>query len=82
MLSKESEISKLTTHLNRIETKSKDNKNVSKRTYQWLTNNIISYYVAFEKVATNKGAGTAGIDFQTIDGVDLKKLQKWNKEIR
>uniref|UniRef100_UPI00254CB5EE reverse transcriptase domain-containing protein n=1 Tax=Candidatus Phytoplasma sp. AldY-WA1 TaxID=2852100 RepID=UPI00254CB5EE len=82
MLSNESKISKLTTHLNRIETKSKDNKNVSKRTYQWITNNIISYYVAFGKVATNKGAGTAGIDFQTIDGVDLKKLQKWNKEVR
>jgi group II intron reverse transcriptase/maturase len=82
MLSNESKISKLTTHLNRIETKSKDNKNVSKRTYQWITNNIISYYVAFEKVATNKGAGTAGIDFKTIDGVDLKKLQKWNKEVR
>ncbi|WP_284928722.1 reverse transcriptase domain-containing protein [Candidatus Phytoplasma sp. AldY-WA1] len=82
MLSNENKISKLTTHLNRIETKSKDNKKVSKRTYQWITNNIISYYVAFEKVATNKGAGTAGIDFQTIDGVDLKKLQKWNKEVR
>ncbi|WP_284928801.1 hypothetical protein [Candidatus Phytoplasma sp. AldY-WA1] len=33
-------------------------------------------------MATNKGPGTAGIDFQTIDGVELKKLQKWNKKVR
>uniref|UniRef100_UPI0003817C6F reverse transcriptase domain-containing protein n=1 Tax=Milkweed yellows phytoplasma TaxID=208434 RepID=UPI0003817C6F len=82
MLSKESKISKLTTHLNRIETRSKNNKNVPKRTFQWITNNIESYYMAFNKIASNKGAGTAGVDFQTIDGVDLKKLQKWNKEVR
>ncbi|MDW3617983.1 MAG: reverse transcriptase domain-containing protein [Candidatus Phytoplasma pruni] len=82
MLSKESKISKLTTHLNRIETNSKINKRVPKRTFQWITNNIESYYMAFNKIATNKGAGTAGIDFETIDGVDLKKLQKWNEEVR
>nr|WP_017192379.1 reverse transcriptase domain-containing protein [Milkweed yellows phytoplasma] len=47
-----------------------------------MTNIIESYYLAFNKIATNKGAGTAGIDSQTIDGVNLKKLQKWNKEVK
>ncbi|WP_323847940.1 MAG: reverse transcriptase domain-containing protein [Phytoplasma sp.] len=83
MLSNEiNKISKLTTHLNRIATKSKDNKRVPKATFQWLTNNIESYYKAFNKIATNKGAGTAGIDSQTIDGLTLKTIKKWNDEIR
>ncbi|WP_323847510.1 MAG: group II intron reverse transcriptase/maturase [Phytoplasma sp.] len=83
MLSNEiNKISKLTTHLNRIVTKSKENKKVPRTTFQWLTNNMESYYKAFNKIATNKGAGTAGIDSQTIDGLTLKTIQKWNEEIR
>ncbi|MDV3181215.1 MAG: hypothetical protein Q8830_03315, partial [Candidatus Phytoplasma australasiaticum] len=43
--------------------------------HQFCTNSI-----AFNRIAANKGAGTPGIDTKTIDGINLKKLERYHWE--
>ncbi|MDV3153617.1 MAG: reverse transcriptase domain-containing protein [Candidatus Phytoplasma australasiaticum] len=51
-----------------------------KRELQQGMNNFFNTLMAFNKIATNKGAGTPGIDNETIDGVNLKKLERYHHE--
>ncbi|MDV3199989.1 MAG: reverse transcriptase domain-containing protein, partial [Candidatus Phytoplasma australasiaticum] len=43
-------------------------------------NNFYNTLTAFNRIATNKGAGTPGIDNETIDGINLKKLERYHLE--
>ncbi|MDV3199279.1 MAG: reverse transcriptase domain-containing protein [Sweet potato little leaf phytoplasma] len=43
-------------------------------------NNLINSHLAFNQVATNKGAGTPGIDERIIDDMDLNKLKKYHQK--
>ncbi|MDO8055135.1 reverse transcriptase domain-containing protein ['Cleome sp.' phytoplasma] len=51
-----------------------------KRELQQGMNNFYNTLIAFNKIATNKGAGTPGIDNETIDEVNLKKLERYHHE--
>ncbi|WP_274542055.1 reverse transcriptase domain-containing protein, partial [Candidatus Phytoplasma solani] len=51
-----------------------------KRELQQGMNNLHNTLIAFNKIATNKGAGTPGIDGNSIDRLDLKKLERYHKE--
>ncbi|MDO8031110.1 hypothetical protein OC719_02380 [Candidatus Phytoplasma australasiaticum] len=43
-----------------------------KRELQQGMNNFYNTLTAFNRIAANKGAGTSGIDNETIDGINLK----------
>ncbi|MDV3157205.1 MAG: group II intron reverse transcriptase/maturase, partial [Candidatus Phytoplasma australasiaticum] len=51
-----------------------------KRELQQGMNNFYNTLTAFNKIAANKGAGTPGIDNETINGINLKKLEKYHQE--
>ncbi|MDV3167685.1 MAG: reverse transcriptase domain-containing protein, partial [Candidatus Phytoplasma australasiaticum] len=51
-----------------------------KRELQQGMNNFYNTLTAFNRIATNKGAGTPGIDNETIDGINLKKLERYHPE--
>ncbi|WP_373402854.1 group II intron reverse transcriptase/maturase [Candidatus Phytoplasma solani] len=51
-----------------------------KRELQQGMNNLHNTLIAFNKIATNKGAGTPGIDGNSIDRLNLKKLERYHKE--
>ncbi|UQV27084.1 reverse transcriptase domain-containing protein [Candidatus Phytoplasma asiaticum] len=43
-------------------------------------NNFYNTLIAFNKIAANKGAGTPGIDNETVDGINLDKLERYHQE--
>ncbi|MDO8054175.1 hypothetical protein OC707_01775 ['Opuntia sp.' phytoplasma] len=47
-----------------------------KRELQQGMNNFYNTLAAFNKIAANKGAGTPGIDNETIYGINLEKLER------
>ncbi|MDV3153940.1 MAG: group II intron reverse transcriptase/maturase, partial [Pigeon pea little leaf phytoplasma] len=51
-----------------------------KRELQQGMNNFHNTLVAFNKIATNRGAGTPGIDNEKIDGVNLDRLERYHRE--
>ncbi|MDO8060289.1 hypothetical protein OC726_02095 [Candidatus Phytoplasma aurantifolia] len=51
-----------------------------KRELQQGMNNFYNTLIAFNKIATNKGAGTPGIDNETIDGINLERLERYHQE--
>ncbi|MDV3140028.1 MAG: group II intron reverse transcriptase/maturase [Sweet potato little leaf phytoplasma] len=51
-----------------------------KRELQQGMNNFYNTLMAFNKIATNKGAGTPGIDNKTIDGINLERLERYHRE--
>ncbi|MDV3183999.1 MAG: group II intron reverse transcriptase/maturase [Candidatus Phytoplasma australasiaticum] len=51
-----------------------------KRELQQGMNNFYNTLMAFNKIATNKGAGTPGIDNKTIDGINLGRLERYHLE--
>ncbi|MDV3190246.1 MAG: hypothetical protein Q8843_02640, partial [Candidatus Phytoplasma australasiaticum] len=53
-----------------------------KRELQQGMNNFYNTLMAFNKIATNKGAGTPGIDNKTIDGIKSSKIKKIPSGIR
>ncbi|MDO8057382.1 hypothetical protein OC698_01575 ['Gossypium sp.' phytoplasma] len=51
-----------------------------KRELQQGMNNFYNTLTEFNKIATNKGAGTPGIDNETIDGINLERLERYHQE--
>ncbi|UQV27151.1 hypothetical protein H7686_0002270 [Candidatus Phytoplasma asiaticum] len=51
-----------------------------KRELQQGMNNFYNMLTAFNKIATNKGAGKPGVDNETIDGINLGKLERYHQE--
>ncbi|MDV3145036.1 MAG: group II intron reverse transcriptase/maturase [Candidatus Phytoplasma australasiaticum] len=51
-----------------------------KRELQQGMNNFYNTLMAFNKIASNKGAGTPGIDNETIDGINLDRLERYHQE--
>ncbi|MDO8064291.1 reverse transcriptase domain-containing protein [Candidatus Phytoplasma bonamiae] len=51
-----------------------------KREIQQGMNNFYNTLTAFNTIATNKGAGTPGIDNKTIDGINLERLERYHRE--
>ncbi|MEK0311704.1 hypothetical protein OC725_00235 ['Bituminaria bituminosa' little leaf phytoplasma] len=51
-----------------------------KRELQQGMNNFYNTLMAFNKIATNKEAGTPGIDNKTIDGINLERLKRYHLE--
>ncbi|MDO8064184.1 hypothetical protein [Candidatus Phytoplasma bonamiae] len=51
-----------------------------KRELQQGMNNFYNTLTAFNRIAANNGAGTPGIDNKTIDGINLKKLERYHQE--
>ncbi|MDO8060348.1 reverse transcriptase domain-containing protein, partial [Candidatus Phytoplasma aurantifolia] len=43
-------------------------------------NNFYNTLTAFNKIAANKGAGTPGVDNETIDGINLERLERYHQE--
>ncbi|XFE95397.1 hypothetical Protein psc5_07140 [Candidatus Phytoplasma solani] len=70
---------KLSRTLNIIQYCSKNNLKL-KDTLQWGMNNIENTLEAFNAIANNKGAGTSGVDGQTINGMTLKTIDKIHHE--
>ncbi|MDV3141883.1 MAG: group II intron reverse transcriptase/maturase, partial [Candidatus Phytoplasma australasiaticum] len=67
---------KLLRTLNRIQYCSSNGYSL-KRELQQGMNNFRNTLTAFNKIVANKEAGTPGIDNETIDGINLKKLEKY-----
>ncbi|XKW58918.1 group II intron reverse transcriptase/maturase [Candidatus Phytoplasma australasiaticum] len=70
---------KLSRTLNKIQYCSSNSYSL-KRELQQGMNNFYNTLTAFNKIAANKGAGTPGIDNETIDGINLKKLERYHRE--
>lgn len=70
---------KLSRTLNKIQYCSTNNYPLKKELQQGM-NNFHNTLIAFNKIAANKGAGTPGIDGNSIDGLNLKKLERYHKE--
>ncbi|WP_227807282.1 reverse transcriptase domain-containing protein [Mulberry dwarf phytoplasma] len=70
---------KLFNVLNQIQSKASNNQSI-KKDMQKAMNNLENYYMAFNKIARNQGAGTIGVDKQTINGISIKRIQKWHEE--
>ncbi|WEX20123.1 MAG: retron-type reverse transcriptase [Candidatus Phytoplasma citri] len=70
---------KLLRTLNKIQYCSSNGYSI-KRELQQGMNNFYNTVTAFNKIAANKGAGTPGIDKETIDGINLKKLERYHRE--
>ncbi|UQV27329.1 hypothetical protein [Candidatus Phytoplasma asiaticum] len=51
-----------------------------KRELQQEINNFYNTLTAFNKIATNKGAGKPGVDNETIDVINLGKLERYHQE--
>ncbi|MDO8054048.1 hypothetical protein OC707_01090 ['Opuntia sp.' phytoplasma] len=51
-----------------------------KRELQQGMNNFYNTLTAFNKIAANKGAVTPGIDNETINGINLNKLERYHQE--
>ncbi|MDV3200017.1 MAG: group II intron reverse transcriptase/maturase, partial [Candidatus Phytoplasma australasiaticum] len=68
---------KLSRTLNKIQYCSSNGYSL-KRELQQGMNNFYNTLTAFNRIATNKGAGTPGIDNETIDGINLKKLERYH----
>ncbi|MDO8060295.1 reverse transcriptase domain-containing protein, partial [Candidatus Phytoplasma aurantifolia] len=51
-----------------------------KRELQQGMNNFYNTLIAFNKIATNKGAGTPGVDDETIDGINLERIERYHRE--
>ncbi|MDV3183352.1 MAG: group II intron reverse transcriptase/maturase, partial [Candidatus Phytoplasma australasiaticum] len=48
-----------------------------KRELQQGMNNFYNTSTAFNKIVANRGAGIPGIENETINGINLKKLEKY-----
>ncbi|MDV3174923.1 MAG: hypothetical protein Q8831_02700 ['Bonamia sp.' little leaf phytoplasma] len=70
---------KLSRTLNRIQYCSSNSYSL-KREIQQGMNNFYNTLMAFNKIATNKGTSTPGVDNETIDGINLKKLERYHQE--
>ncbi|MDO8060302.1 reverse transcriptase domain-containing protein, partial [Candidatus Phytoplasma citri] len=70
---------KLSRTLKRIQYRSSNGYSL-KRELQQGMNNFYNTLTAFNKIAANKGAGTPGIDNETIDGINLEKLERYHQE--
>ncbi|MDO8057468.1 reverse transcriptase domain-containing protein [Candidatus Phytoplasma gossypii] len=70
---------KLSRTLDKIQYRS-SNSHSLKRELQQGMNNFHNTLTAFNKIAANKGAGTPGIDNETIDGINLERLEKYHQE--
>ncbi|MDO8057588.1 reverse transcriptase domain-containing protein, partial [Candidatus Phytoplasma gossypii] len=70
---------KLSRTLNRIQHRSSNGYSL-KRELQQGMNNFYKTLTAFNKIATNKRAGTPGVDNETIDGVNLERLERYHQE--
>lgn len=70
---------KLSRTLNRIQHCSSNNYSLKKELQNGM-NNLNNTLIAFNNIATNKGAGTPGIDNKTINGMDLRKLNRYHNE--
>ncbi|MDO8060290.1 reverse transcriptase domain-containing protein, partial [Candidatus Phytoplasma citri] len=70
---------KLSRTLDKIQYRS-SNSHSLKRELQQGMNNFHNTLTAFNKIAANKGAGTPGIDNETIDGINLERLGKYHQE--
>ncbi|QLL36903.1 retron-type reverse transcriptase [Candidatus Phytoplasma australasiaticum subsp. taiwanense] len=51
-----------------------------KRELQQGMNNFYNTLTAFNRITTHKGAGTPRIDNETIDGINLRKLERYHQE--
>ncbi|MDV3183358.1 MAG: hypothetical protein Q8866_02705 [Candidatus Phytoplasma australasiaticum] len=72
---------KLSRTLNKIQYCSSNGYSL-KRELQQGMNNFYNILTAFNRIVANKGAGTPGIDNETIDGINLKKTRKISSGIR
>ncbi|MDV3143946.1 MAG: hypothetical protein Q8839_02685 [Candidatus Phytoplasma australasiaticum] len=72
---------KLSRTLNKIQYCSSNGYSL-KRELQQGMNNFYNMLTAFNRIVANKGAGTPGIDNETIDGINLKKTRKISSGIR
>ncbi|MDO8054060.1 hypothetical protein OC707_01160 ['Opuntia sp.' phytoplasma] len=70
---------KLSRTLSKIQYRSSNGYSL-KRELQQGMNNFYNTLTAFNKIAANKGAGTPGIDNETIDGVNLERLERCHQE--
>ncbi|MDV3166184.1 MAG: reverse transcriptase domain-containing protein ['Waltheria sp.' little leaf phytoplasma] len=70
---------KLSRTLDKIQYCSSNNYSI-KRELQQGMNNFYNTLTAFNKIAANKGAGTPGIDKETIDGINLERLKRYHRE--
>ncbi|MDO8060173.1 group II intron reverse transcriptase/maturase [Candidatus Phytoplasma citri] len=70
---------KLSRTLDKIQYRSSNGYSL-KRELQQGMNNFHNTLTAFNKIAANKGAGTPGIDNETIDGINLEKLERYHQE--
>ncbi|MHA0849796.1 MAG: hypothetical protein ACVC7N_3490 [Candidatus Phytoplasma australasiaticum] len=70
---------KLLRTLNRIQYCSPNSYSLIRELQQGM-NNFRNTLTAFNKIVANKEAGTPGIDNETIDGINLKKLEKYHLE--
>ncbi|MDV3179210.1 MAG: group II intron reverse transcriptase/maturase [Candidatus Phytoplasma australasiaticum] len=70
---------KLSRTLNKIQYCSANSYSL-KRELQQGMNNFYNTLMAFNKIASNKGAGTPGIDNKTIDGINLERLERYHLE--
>ncbi|WP_369051709.1 reverse transcriptase domain-containing protein, partial [Candidatus Phytoplasma citri] len=70
---------KLSRTLDKIQYRSSNGYSL-KRELQQGMNNFYNTLIAFNKIAANKGAGTPGIDNKTIDGINLRKIEKYHQE--
>ncbi|MDV3201739.1 MAG: reverse transcriptase domain-containing protein [Candidatus Phytoplasma australasiaticum] len=72
---------KLSNLLNKIQKLSLNKKSL-KRELQKGMNSLENTTIAFNRIARNQGAGTFGIDYETIDKKDLAWLTKLNNDYR
>ncbi|UQV27038.1 reverse transcriptase domain-containing protein [Candidatus Phytoplasma asiaticum] len=70
---------KLSRTLNRIQHRSSNGYSL-KRELQQGMNNFYNTLTAFNRIAANKGAGTPGVDNETIDGINLERLERYHQE--
>ncbi|MDO8057579.1 group II intron reverse transcriptase/maturase, partial ['Gossypium sp.' phytoplasma] len=70
---------KLSRTLDKIQYRSSNGYSL-KRELQQGMNNFYNTLIAFNKISTNKGAGTPGIDNETIDGINLERLERYHQE--
>ncbi|MDO8059983.1 hypothetical protein OC726_00380 [Candidatus Phytoplasma aurantifolia] len=70
---------KLSRTLKRIQYRSSNGYSL-KRELQQGMNNFYNKLTAFNRIAANKGAGTPGVDNETIDGINLERLERYHQE--
>ncbi|MFW8664403.1 reverse transcriptase domain-containing protein, partial [Candidatus Phytoplasma citri] len=70
---------KLLRTLKRIQYRSSNGYSL-KRELQQGMNNFYNTLTAFNKIAANKGAGAPGVNNETIDGINLERLERYHQE--